>query len=139
MVSHIYFVRARRAQGVDESTLRYKSPFGLWGSIAALAFCCLVALTKNFTVFIHNPDTYGNFDYKNFITGYLGIPLYLIMIAGYKVIKRTKEVKPYEADLWTGKDIIDADEQAWIERDAARKAKGKRSEWWYDHTLGYLF
>jgi amino acid transporter len=65
LVAHIYFVKARRAQGVDEASMRYKSPFGLWGSYGALAFCCLVALTKNFDVFI------GGFDYKNFITGYL--------------------------------------------------------------------
>ena len=66
LVSHIYFVKARRAQGVDEKSLRYKSPFGLWGSYIALAFCCLVALTKNFYVFTHNED-YGDFDYKDFI------------------------------------------------------------------------
>lgn len=65
LVAHIYFVKARRAQGVDEKSMRYKSPFGLWGSYCALAFCCLVALTKNFDVFI------GGFDYQNFITGYL--------------------------------------------------------------------
>jgi hypothetical protein len=28
-----------------------------------------------------------------------GIPLYLIMIAGYKIVKKTKQVKPKEADL----------------------------------------
>lgn len=39
LVSHIYFVRARKAQGVPESDLRYKSPFGIWGSVAALIFC----------------------------------------------------------------------------------------------------
>lgn len=61
LVSHIYFVKARRAQGVAEDSLRYKSPFGLWGSYMALAFCCLVALTKNFYVFA------DPFDYKNFI------------------------------------------------------------------------
>lgn len=65
LVAHIYFVKARRAQGVDEKTMRYKSPFGLWGSYCALAFCCLVSLNKNFDVFI------GGFDVKNFITGYL--------------------------------------------------------------------
>lgn len=61
LVSHIYFVKARRAQGVDEKEMRYKSPFGLWGSYVALAFCCLIALTRNFYVFV------GGFDYKNFI------------------------------------------------------------------------
>lgn len=65
LVAHIYFIKARRPQGVDEKGMRYKSPFGLWGSYVALAFCCLVALTKNLYVFTHGD--YGDFDYKNFI------------------------------------------------------------------------
>ena len=69
LVSHIYFIKARRAQGVDEKAMRYKSPFGLWGSYVALAFCCLVALTKNFNVFTHSDD-YGDFDYKVGTIGY---------------------------------------------------------------------
>ncbi|KAF2770610.1 hypothetical protein EJ03DRAFT_326235 [Teratosphaeria nubilosa] len=138
LVSHIYFVRARRAQNVPDSSLRYKSPFGMWGSMVALTFCIIIALTKNFSVFTHSKK-YGNFDYKNFITGYLGIPLYLIMIAGYKIAKRTKGVDPHEADLWTGKDAIDADEQEWLAKEAADKASGKKGNVIYRHTLGYLF
>ncbi|KAM3416542.1 Dicarboxylic amino acid permease [Cercospora zeina] len=139
LVSHIYFVKARRAQGVpdDSALLRYRSPFGLWGSYGALAFCCLIALTKNFTAFV--PGDYGSFDYKNFITGYLGIPLYLIMIVGWKYIKKTKEVRPEEADLWTGKDVIDADEQEWLAKEAADRAAGKNGSWLYNHSIGYLF
>lgn len=49
--------------------MRYKSPFGLWGSYVALAFCCLIALTKNFAVF--TKGDYGAFDYKNFIVSVL--------------------------------------------------------------------
>ncbi|KAI7624622.1 dicarboxylic amino acid permease [Hortaea werneckii] len=133
LVSHIWFIRARRAQGVDEASLRYKSPFGLWGSVVALVFCCIIALTKNFSVFV------GGFDYKNFITGYLGIPLYLFMIFGYKLANRTKGLKPTEADLWTGKAIIDADEQEWLAKEAEAKASGKKGGWLYRHTLGLLF
>ncbi|PPJ52921.1 hypothetical protein CBER1_11411 [Cercospora berteroae] len=141
LVSHIYFVKARRAQGVpdDSALLRYKSPFGLWGSYSALAFCCLIALTKNFTVFVPSPDTYGSFDYKNFITGYLGIPLYLIMIVGWKYIKGTKQARPEEADIWTGKDVIDADEQEWLAKEAADRANGKNGSWLYNHSIGYIF
>ncbi|KAF7188789.1 Dicarboxylic amino acid permease [Pseudocercospora fuligena] len=141
LVSHIYFVKARRAQGVPDnsSQLRYKSPFGLWGSYVALAFCCLIALTKNFTVFVPKPSTYGNFDYKNFITGYLGIPLYLIMIVGYKFVKKTHGVKPHEADLWTDKDVIDADEQEWLAKEAADRANGRDGSWLYRHSIGYIF
>lgn len=69
LVSHIFFVRARRAQGITNDQLAYTAPFGLTGSYVALFFCCLIALTKNFSVF--TKGKYGNFDYKNFITGYL--------------------------------------------------------------------
>ncbi|KAK4561380.1 amino acid transporter [Recurvomyces mirabilis] len=139
LVSHIYFKKALRAQGVNERDMRYRSPFGMWGSMVALVFCIIIAFTKNFPVFIHSPKTYGNFDYKNFITGYLGIPLYIFMIFGYKLIMRTKGVKPAEADLWTGKDVIDADEQEWLAKEAVEKASGKQASSLYRHTFGYLF
>jgi amino acid transporter len=63
-------VRARNAQGITKDQMAYTAPFGLWGSYIALFFCVLIALTKNFNVFTRSPK-YGNFDYKNFITGYL--------------------------------------------------------------------
>lgn len=48
LTSHIFFVRARRAQGVLDSALAYTAPLGIQGSYFALAFCVIVALTKNF-------------------------------------------------------------------------------------------
>ena len=67
LISHIHFVKARRAQGIGDDAVPYKSPFGLWGSYCALAFCCLIALTKNFNVFTCSSDYSGCFDYKDFI------------------------------------------------------------------------
>ncbi len=61
------------------------------------------------------------------------------MIAGWKLVKRTKGVTPLTADLYTGKDIIDADEQEWLAREAAEKASGRGPNVVYRHTLGYLF
>ena len=72
-------------------------------------------------------------------TGYLGIPLYLLMIFGYKLIMRSHGYKPHEADLFTGKAIIDADEQMWLDKEAAAKANGTGPGSLYRHTLGYLF
>lgn len=69
LVSHIFFVRARRAQGITKDQMAYVAPFGLIGSYVALFFCILIAITKNFPVF--TKGKYGNFDWKNFITGYL--------------------------------------------------------------------
>ncbi|KAF3182603.1 hypothetical protein TWF106_000768 [Orbilia oligospora] len=134
LVSHVYFVRARNAQGVDPKTLAYRAPFGVAGTYFALFFCILIALTKNFDVFV------GGFKYKTFITGYLGIPLYLIMIFGYKFVKKTEGVKPEEADLWSGKDAIDRDEEMWKIKDAEKKASGvKDGGWFYRTFVSWLF
>lgn len=141
LVSHIYFVRARRAQGIADNQLAYVAPFGLWGSIIALFFCCLIALTKNFNVFTRSPKTYGDFDYKNFVTGYLGIPIYLICIFGYKFIMKSKGVKPHEADFYSGKDEIDREEEAFLAAQAEKKlAQGgkKNGSWFYRTFVAWL-
>ncbi|KAF3904747.1 hypothetical protein ABW20_dc0101757 [Dactylellina cionopaga] len=134
LVSHIYFVRARNAQGVDPKTLAYRAPLGVNGTYFALFWCIIIALTKNFDVFI------GKFNYKTFITGYLGIPLYLIMIFGYKWFKKTEGVKAETADIWSGKDVIDRDEEMWKLKDAERKASGvKDGSWFYRTFVAWLF
>ncbi|CAG8150640.1 unnamed protein product [Penicillium salamii] len=139
LVTHIYFVRARKAQGVPESELAYKAPFGVAGSYFALGFCILIALTKNYDVFIHKPATYGNFDYKNFITAYLGIPLYLIMIAGYKIVTKSKGVHPLEADLFSGKDEIDREEAAYLAAKEANAEQNAGAGWFYRTFVSWLF
>lgn len=142
LVSHIYFVRARRAQGITDDQLAYVAPLGLWGSIVALFFCCLIALTKNFNVFTRSPKTYGDFDYKNFITGYLGIPIYLMCIFGYKFFMKSKGVKPHEADFYSGKDEIDREEEAFLAHQAEKALAngGKKSgNWFYRTFVAWLF
>jgi len=137
LVSHIFFVRARRAQGITNDQMAYTAPFGLIGSYIALFFCCLIALTKNFNVFTKS-SKYGNFDYKNFITGYLGIPIYLICIFGYKFIMKSKMVKPHEADFYTGKDEIDREEEAFLAAQAEKKKDGKNAGWFYKTFIAWL-
>ena len=68
LVTHIYFVKARKAQNLPNSAMPYVAPLGIWGSYFALAMCVLVALTKNFAAFTYDED-YGNFDVKTFVTG----------------------------------------------------------------------
>lgn len=59
LVSHIFFVRARKAQGITDEQMPYVAPFGIIGSYIGLFFCVLIALTKNFNVFTRG--SYGNF------------------------------------------------------------------------------
>jgi amino acid transporter len=139
LVSHIYFVKARRAQNVPDSALAFRAPLGVAGSYGACAMCILIAITKNFNVF-----TGSKFDYKNFITGYLGIPLYLIMIFGYKLWTKEKGVIAHQADLWSGKDAIDREEEEFVARKKEREAAkmdnmGKKGSWFYKRFVSWLF
>ena len=138
LTSHIYFVRARRAQGVEDHQLAYVAPLGVAGSYVALALCILIAIFKNYDVFVHKPKTYGRFDYKNFVTGYLGIPLYLIMIFGYKFWTKTSGVGPETADLFGGKQAIDDEEAEYLAQQAA-KGKDKPRGWFYRTFVSWLF
>lgn len=65
LTTHIFFVRARRAQGLTKDKMPYTAPMGIWGSYIALAFCIVIAITKQFTAFLlKKPD--GSFDSKKF-------------------------------------------------------------------------
>lgn len=139
LITHIFFIRARRAQGVDESTLAYKAPLGIIGSSIALFFCVLVAFTRSFGVFIHNPEKYGNFDYKTFITSYLGIPLYAMAFTGWKFFKRTEIIKPHNADIWTGKAEIDREEAEYEAMQAIENANLTGWKKVYKKSLAWLF
>lgn len=138
LITHIYFVRARQAQKVPVESMAYTSPFGVAGSYGALFFCIIIALTKNFDVFTHNPK-WGNFDYKNFITAYLGIPLYLMLIFGYKFATGCKGVDPLTADLWTGKDEIDREEALYLAQKDAQMEQHSQSNWFYQKFVSWLF
>ncbi|KAI3550927.1 amino acid permease [Colletotrichum filicis] len=124
LVSHIFFCRARTAQRIDAAYIPYRAPLGSWGSYAALGFLIVLTLTKGIEVFV------GTFDYKNFIVQYIGIPVYLICIFGYKIFKKSHRVRAETADLVTGVPAETvAEERAAVEAERREKevAMGKKS------------
>ncbi|KAH6896618.1 amino acid permease/ SLC12A domain-containing protein [Thelonectria olida] len=139
LVTHIYWCRARKAQNITNSMLPYVAPLGIHGSYAALVMCIIVALTKNYDVFVGGD--FGKEKYKTFITGYLGIPIYLALIFGHKFTMKTRGWAPHEVDFYTGKDIIDREENEFLARKAAlMEAKGRnRGGWFYKTFVSWLF
>jgi amino acid transporter len=99
-------------------------------------------LTKNFTAFL-NKKKDGTLDRRKFaeefITGYIGIPLYLILFFAYKYLKKTKVIKPEEADLFTGKDIIDKEEEEFLYHQSLKGENASKFERMYDKTIGLIF
>ncbi|KAJ2956784.1 hypothetical protein NQ176_g11297 [Zarea fungicola] len=115
----------------------YVAPQGYWGTVVALFFCCLICLTKNFTVFIHTKTS--TFAYKDFITGYIGIPVYLAFLFGHMIITKSRGVKPHEADFYTGKDIIDNEETEYLENLKLDRAQSRGARKFYHRYVSWLF
>ncbi|KAH7141052.1 amino acid permease/ SLC12A domain-containing protein [Dactylonectria macrodidyma] len=143
LVTHICFVRARKAQGLPDEKMPYVAPCGIWGSYIALAVCILVGLTKHFDVFTRwSQEPFGISKYKTFITGYLGIPVYIGIILGHKYFTKSVRVRSSSADFYTGKDIIDREEEAFLASKEAEELANPRSKWlsWvYKKFLSWLF
>ncbi|QPH05397.1 hypothetical protein C2857_003154 [Epichloe festucae Fl1] len=137
LVTYIYFLKARRAQNLADSAMPYVAPQGLIGTYIALFFCCLILLTKNFDVFVHHDGI--TFDYQNFITGYLGIPLYLILLFGHMFITKSRGVAPHEADFFGGKDIVDQEESDFLELQKEKIAKSRGWGKFYNRYVSWLF
>ncbi|KAJ6086810.1 hypothetical protein N7467_005724 [Penicillium canescens] len=96
LVTHICFSRAVKAQQTPAEMFAYRAPLREWGSLGALVVLIILTITKGFEIFLFS------FDYKNFIVQYIGVPVYLLCIFGYKIYFRTRRVKAFEADLVTG-------------------------------------
>jgi amino acid transporter len=102
LLTHISFVRARRAQGIDDDALSFRARFGLPGTWLALALCLFISATMIFGAFSFES---GNikFDYRSVVASYIGVPIYFFLYIGHKVVRKSKRVIPNEADLWTDK------------------------------------
>lgn len=138
LITYIYFDRAVRAQGIDKSTFAYYAPWQPYGAYITLFFCVLLALVKNFTVFLG-----GTFDYKTFITGYIGLPIFVLCYFGYKLVYKTKIHKPEEVDLYTYKDLVDQEEEDFkyeeMKLRESMRDGPKNMSWFYDKFLGKIF
>lgn len=138
LVTHLYFMKALKAQGISRKhDLVYSSPLQPYATWFALFMCILISLIKNFTAFLGE-----TFSYKEFITGYIGIPFYLIMLFGYKIIKKTKTVDAATADLFSYKDKIDAEEEAYkLEQERLELINGPPTglKGFYEKYIGWVF
>lgn len=141
LTSHIFFVRARRMQQIQDTQLAYISPFGIGGSMAALIFACTILFFNGFTCFSRDPSTGERFRWRTFIVNYIGVVIFAAMVAGYKIFMRTKIWGSAEADLFTGKKKIDEDENEFLASEKKKEEGSKKSVALrvYKYTLGNFF
>lgn len=86
-VSHYRFRRGFVHQGGDLSSLPYCSPFFPFGPLFAFALCLMIMLGQNYQAFFAE-----QIDWLGVLATYIGIPLFLFIWAGYRLIKKTRFV-----------------------------------------------
>ncbi|KAJ5947918.1 Amino acid/polyamine transporter I [Penicillium verhagenii] len=103
LITHIAFVRARKAQGIPDDALTFRARFGLAGTWLGLVLCLFISTTMVLGAFSFDRNGKLKFHYQSAVASYVGLPIYLILILGYKLVMRTKRVNSKNADMWTGK------------------------------------
>ncbi|MCJ1415705.1 hypothetical protein MMC32_002037 [Xylographa parallela] len=106
-IAYVRFHAALKAQGIDRNTLVFKSPFQPYTAWAAFTFFAIIIVFNGFYVF--SPT----FNVDNFITDYVGIPIFFVLYLFWKIFKRTKWLNPADVDLHTGKAALDAADLHW--------------------------
>ncbi|UPK91886.1 hypothetical protein LCI18_002821 [Fusarium solani-melongenae] len=108
LLTFIGWHRALKAQPtvVPESSLPFLSPFRPYGAYFAFGLGCI------FLIFI-GWDTFSPFDVEGWITYYFATAFGPTMFVVGKIFKRSRFVKPSEADLITGKAEVDEETRVW--------------------------
>jgi lysine-specific permease len=93
-ICHYRFRKAYVAQGRDLSALPYQSKFYPFGPIFAFVLCGIVILGQNYTAFLGD-----KIDWNGALVSYIGLPLFLLLWLGYKIVKKTKVVPLDQCEL----------------------------------------
>ncbi|KAI9784564.1 MAG: hypothetical protein M1839_001786 [Geoglossum umbratile] len=108
-VAYIHFHAALKAQGIDRDTMVFKSPMQPYLAWGALIYFSIIIFFNGFGVFIH-----GKWSVSDFLTSYIGVPIFFGLYTFWKVFKRTKAHPSADVDLYSGKAEIDA--EVWPEQ-----------------------
>jgi yeast amino acid transporter len=106
--TYIFFYRAVKAQGIDRRTFPYCGWFQPYSAYIGLVWMCLVVLFYGYSSF-------KPWSVENFFIYYTMLILAPILFIFWKVVKKTKFVKPLEADLVWERPVIDAYEETFID------------------------
>ncbi|RXK33009.1 lysine transporter [Arsenophonus endosymbiont of Bemisia tabaci Asia II 3] len=92
--SHYRFRKGYMLQGYDLNKLPYRSGFFPIGPIFAFVLCLVITLGQNYQAFLAD-----KIDWYGVIATYIGIPLFLVIWFGYKLVKKTHFVHYRQMDF----------------------------------------
>lgn len=107
-ITFIFYHRACKAQGLDRRTLPYYGRFQPYGAYIAVVIQVLILIFNGYTYI-------KPFDVVGFFQTYTMQILAPILFIGWKLVKRTRFVKPHEADLVWERPTIDRYEAKFTE------------------------
>jgi AAT family amino acid transporter len=119
-IASLRFRAGVKAQG-KEHLLPFKNWTYPWGPILCVVLNIFIVLVQGWTSF--SPS----FAAVDFVSFYLELPVFALMIIGWKLLKRTKLRKASEMDLETDvytKEDMEPEDKGW-------KGKGKRIGTWF--------
>ena len=107
-VTYIFFYRACKAQGLDRRTLPYYGRFQPYCGWIGAIWMFIIVCTYGYS-------SYTPWSVQNFFIYYAMLIVAPCTFVGWKLIKRTKIVGPYDADLVWERPTIDAYEESFID------------------------
>ncbi|KAI1343678.1 amino acid permease/ SLC12A domain-containing protein [Xylariaceae sp. FL0016] len=109
-LTYICFYNACKAQGLERKTLPYYGYLQPYCGYIGLVWMILVEASFGYEVFLP-----GKFNVGDFFSYYTMALVAIVTFCGWKLLKRTKFVKPAEADLIWEKPLIDRYEAALVD------------------------
>lgn len=104
-MTYIGFYHACEAQGIDRKSFTYRSWFQPYSAyFVCFMYWCVVGI-MGYDVFMP-----GQWSVDSFLYSYIMLFVSIVVFILWKVIKRTKFIKPSEADLTTGLEEIERHE-----------------------------
>lgn len=117
-VNYLFFYRALKAQGFSRTELPYRGYFQPYGTWIALIWLVGVEIFYGYAVFLR-----GRWDVGSFFSDYTMAFLVIGTFTGWKIVKRTRLVRPQEADLVWVRPAVDAHEAAMEEEQAGTRKR----------------
>jgi amino acid transporter len=107
-ILYIRFNKACKVQGLDRSELPYTSRLHPYASWVTLVFLVFLTLVNGYAVFAP-----GQWNTSTFMTAYVGIPAFVIIYLGHRIVHRSDPwlINPGDVDLVTGLDEVLAAEE----------------------------
>ncbi|KJX97683.1 hypothetical protein TI39_contig472g00003, partial [Zymoseptoria brevis] len=114
--TYIRFFQGLKEQKISRDSLPWKGPFQPYTAWFGFIGSVIITLVAGFPVFLK-----GNWSTSNFVASYVGIPIFVIPILGWKLWHRTKVARAESMDLWSGR--LREQDQVDVEREGGKTKK----------------